>query len=497
MTGGQRSIYEWLRWGLYALAVALSVSVWFIAVRAPLWLDETISVWQINAGFHGILIRQGGLSFPAYSYILWLFTVVLGKSEIALRIPEILAMLAAVYLLYLAARELFDRDVAIIAAVVFCLHPVVVFAAIDVRPYAFGALAINAAILCLVRLRHNSSNWLPALFGLSAAFIVYFHFLFAVILPALVIGFFAIKVGDRKILWRQAGVALAVFALAFVPVIPGLYYMFHTRGEHPYSVAPGWLELLLTLAPGWLALVLFGILLALAALPRTDSQGHLAAWRTWFCLSLALVPILILFAVSVATPMHVFVPRYRLIAVPGIALSWGLVANRIGSRALSMAFLVAIVAVGVYQHVSAPASKRHSYTWKYALEAVDKNAAADGAPVLVCSDLPESNYVAMPPGSAKDSTYFAPLVYYRVSVPVVPLPRALNEQARRTASEFLQDAARRRQRFLAVAFTPSYNTLDWIAERARDTHEVHNLGVFDGVKILEFTPRIQQAPATR
>src|SRR5271165_1178150 len=201
-------------YAIYGGALAVSISVWFIAIRAPLWLDETISVWQINAGFSGVPSRLGGLSFPAYSYILWFSTLILGKGEIALRIPEILAMLGAVYLLYLAARELFDRDVAIIAAVVFCLHPVVIFASIDVRPYAFGALAINAAILCLVHLRHNNSNWLAALFGVSAACIVYFHFLFAVILPALAISFFVVKSGDRKALWRQSGVALAAFALA-------------------------------------------------------------------------------------------------------------------------------------------------------------------------------------------------------------------------------------------------------------------------------------------
>ena len=76
------------------------------------------------------------------------------------------------YLLYCAARELFDRDVAIIAAIVFCLHPIIIFASIDVRPYAFAALAINASILALVHLRHNNSNWLAALFGLLAACIV-------------------------------------------------------------------------------------------------------------------------------------------------------------------------------------------------------------------------------------------------------------------------------------------------------------------------------------
>ena len=116
--------------------------------------------------------RQVWPDAPTYSCLLWLWTKVMGMGEIMLRISSVLPMLGAVYLLYRAARELFERDVALIAAIVFCLHPIIIFAAIDVRPYAFAALAINASILALVHLRHNNSNWLAALFGLSAACIV-------------------------------------------------------------------------------------------------------------------------------------------------------------------------------------------------------------------------------------------------------------------------------------------------------------------------------------
>ena len=109
---------------------------------------------------------------PAYSCLLWLSTKAMGRREIALRISSLLPMLGAACLLYSSARELFDRDVALIAAIVFCLHPIITFASIDIRPYAFAALAINSSILAPLHLRHSSSNWLAALFGLSAACIV-------------------------------------------------------------------------------------------------------------------------------------------------------------------------------------------------------------------------------------------------------------------------------------------------------------------------------------
>jgi len=141
---GRSSAFNQMLWAGYTLAIAVSISPWFLAIRAPLWLDETGSYWPISAGFSQIWPRTfSSMSFIAYSYILWFWTKLFGNSEIALRALSVLAMLGAVYLLYLAARELFERDIAFIAAVIFCLHQIVVFASIDVRPYAFAALATN------------------------------------------------------------------------------------------------------------------------------------------------------------------------------------------------------------------------------------------------------------------------------------------------------------------------------------------------------------------
>jgi hypothetical protein len=46
-----------------------------------------------------------------------------------------------------------------------------------------------------------------------------------------------------------------------------------------------------------------------------------------------------------------------------------------------------------------------------------------------------------------------------------------------------------------MAFAQSYGTLDWLAKTAAGTHDVHELGQFDGVKVLEFKPRPQTAPS--
>jgi hypothetical protein len=493
---GSRSIPARVLYTVYALALAASISVWFIAVRAPLWLDETGSYWQISAGFSGIWPRQfQALAFPAYSYILWLSTKIMGTSEIALRIPSILAMLGAVYLLYLAARKLFERDIAFIATIIFCLHPIVIFAAIDVRPYAFAVLATNAAILILLCLRRNDSNWLAALFGLSAAWIVWFHLLFATILPVLVFCFFVIKIGNSKVLWRQFSVALAAFVLAFLPIVPNLQSLFHNAGTYVYEDAPNLIGLAWTFVPGWILAIFAMTALLAAGNTRCEKKIPLPAWRVLLCASLAFIPVLILYGVSVGTSIHCFVERHRLVAVPGIALCWALVLSRFRSRTLRLLFCVACVAATAYQYYSSPYSSQHKGTWKYALEYVEKNASADNAPVVFCSPFVETNPLTRPLEMAKDSLYFAPLSYYRLNVPVVPLPMALNGEAIQAGSQFLQEAARKHERFLALSERRSYKTLNWLAQNAATTHSVRELGVFDGNKVLEFVPRTQGVAA--
>ena len=471
----------------YPLLLAASVSVWFFAIRAPLWLDETSSYWEIAKGFWEIPARQG-ISFAAHAYILWAFSRVLGTGEIALRVPELLAMATAVYLLFLAAREMFDRDIAWITVVIFCLHPTVVFAAIDVRPYAFAALAITGAILCLIRLRHSQSMILAALFGASAACITYFQLLFSVILLPLLWCFIVLKIHDRKVAWRQLGIALAVFSLMLIPVISRFNLMFHVGRALVFEPPPAFGELAFTIAPLWL-LFTYAVFLVISAVTE---KGRKAAatldWRILLCLSLGLFPLLVLYILSVTTPLEVFVDRYRLVAVPGLALAWGMLVSVLHSRRLRLIFCVTLVSLTLFLYQHSPYSKQHGYTWKYALQFAEKNAAADGATVVLCSDFPQSDSLPMPQGDdVKDDAMFTPLSYYKISVPVVGLPRGLNDEAKQDGGRFLRSAAHRR--FLLLGYWPSSPVLEWMRENASATHEVRELATFDRVTILEFTPR--------
>jgi len=474
----------------YGVALLASLSIWFLAVRAPLWTDETLSYWQIAGGFKQIWGRSvEGNSFAAYAYILWLTKALFGVKEVILRVPSILAMIASVYVFYRCARELFDWDVSLIATLFFVLPRLIAFAAIDVRPYAFAVLMTNLTILAFLRWTKTHRTAYAALLGVAAAGIFYFQYLFGCILLALAVYYLLTSRTSLRADLPQIGITLGCFAVVILPVLPRLKYIYQTRTTHSFTKAPEWTALLQVLHPGKGQLfVLVGFVLLAVVARRLMTPDGEALRKLLLVASLALVPVLCLYVVSVTTPLHVFIPRYLLVAVPGIALCWGWLCSVVDSRPLRATFCFTFVALCLSQAYTSPAARLHNESWKESLAYADDNAAEDHAPLLMCSPFVEGDFQQMP-ADPRESMLYAPLSYYKVSARVVPLPGSLNDEAERAARQFLLKAAPEHQRFLVLAALPSLRVVDYVAYYSQSTHSPRVLATFDEIWVVEFTPR--------
>jgi uncharacterized membrane protein len=473
---------------LYLLSVLASISVWFFAYRSPLWLDETVSYWEISGGFMQIGSRTvSGLSFPAYSYILFFFRQLFGNREAVLRIPSVLAMLAAVFVLYRIAREFVDSDVAFIVCLFFCLHKNVVFAAIDVRPYSFAILATCLAIYALIRWLRDPDARLSVILGICCALILYFHYLYAVILPAFVLCHLATRAKSFRQDLRPISIVLLSFLLVLLPAIPRLHYIFLRRRTYSFAPAPHFKELLLAFIPSFAPLVLLAIVIVALVLNKFGLPDTNATHALLFALLLGAVPIAILYIISISTPMHVFIERYRLVGVMGIVLFWGFLLALVRSEALRLVFSLLFVPLTIFSSWRSPQFHQHGYSWKPALAYAQFTAAPDSAPLLICSDLPQSDFEPMP-AVASESVLFAPLSYYQVTVPVVPLPRGLTADAQRIGAAAIANNSLEHRRFLVLAFGPSYPVLRWLSDQAQGRFSARLLGTFEGVAVVEFRP---------
>jgi Dolichyl-phosphate-mannose-protein mannosyltransferase len=473
---------------LYVISLLASFSVWFFAYRAPLWLDETISYWEISGGLGQIWSRTvRGLSFPVYSYVLFFFRESFGNREVILRIPSVLAMLAAVFVLYLIAREFVDYDVSFIVCLLFCLHKNVAFAAIDVRPYSFAILAANLSIYALIRWLRNPDVRHSILLGVACGLILYFHYLYAVILPAFVLCHFVARFNPLRQDQRAIGIVLLSFLVVFLPLIPRLHYILIRRNTYSFAPPPAAKQFLLALIPSGVPFVLLVIVIVAIVLQKLRLPDAKIVYALLFAFILGVVPIAILYIVSVATPLHVFLERYRLVGVIGVVLFWGFLLALVRSEALRLVFALLFVPLAIFSSWRTPEFHAHGYSWKPALAYAQFNAGPDSAAVLICSDLSQSDFEPMP-AVASESILFAPLSYYKLTVPVVPLPRSLTPEAQRIGGAVLTDSQRNHVRFLVLAFGPSYPTVRWIYDRAQGRFASRVLGNFQGVGVVEFRP---------
>ena len=455
----------------YPVALVASLSIWFLAIRAPLWLDETLAYWQVSGGFGKVWSRSALMpSSIGYLYTLWVAKSILGSSEIALKIPSTLAMLGAVYFLFRAARDLFDLEFAFLSCIFFILEYNVVFAATDARPYAFALLATNIAIFAFVRWMARRQMREAILFGVAAAGILYFHYLFGAILPAFAIYYLVARRSAIKADLRQLAAVLATFTLIALPLVFRVASLYQSKVIHVVQELrhPG-LAALNTLAP-MQTLIGFGIAALGAALMRKIKFPGRESFPTiLLCPLLALVPAGVFFAVSAATPVHLVIPRYLTVTAPGSALTWALLTRQIDSRGLRQIFCVGLVAVTLFEAYSSPLSRHHELNFKQAHAFVNANVAKDegNVPVLVCSAFIESDHTTDLGNSNGENPLYSQVSYYPIRAPLVFLPMDLNDETIRVAGQTVLAAAQRRQRFIFVVPPSSYPTLQWLGNYAR------------------------------
>lgn len=478
---------------VYPAALAASISIWFLAIRAPLWLDETLAYWQVSGGFAKIWSRSALMpSSIGYLYTLWLAKSTLGSSEIALKIPSTLAVLGAVYFLFRAAREFYDQETAYLACIFFALTNNVIFAATDARPYAFALLASNIAIFAFVRWMMGRRMGRAILFGAAAAGVLYFHFLFGAILPVFAIYYLAARRGSIKEDWRQLAALVAAFTLCSLPLIYRIASLYQSKGTHvvPAAPHPVWTTLRI-LAPaqlliGFLIAVFLAALVRKIKLPRRENFP-----ASLFGVLLALVPAGVLVAVSATSTVHLVISRYLTVIACGSALMWALLTMHIDSPVLRKLFCVALVAATVIETYGSPLSRLHEANFKDAHAFINANVAKDKGevPILVCSAFVESDYQLTASDGSGENPLLSQMDYYPIDAPVTLLPMDLNDESIRIGSETVAAAAQRHQRFLVVASPLSYPTVEWLIKSTRDRFTPQLIAEFDkAIVIVEFRP---------
>ncbi|MBB2944305.1 mannosyltransferase [Actinoplanes lutulentus] len=326
------------------------------AGRPVLSWDEVTSaeVSQRSVGQILDLVQNIDAVFGFYYVFLHFWSDIAGTSEVALRLPSIVAMAGGVAVAAELGRRLFSPAVGLTTGLILCLIPNTSRYAAEARPYAFACFFSVLAMLLLVAAvrRGHAYRWVG--YGLSVALLGLSHLLALTTLVAHAALIAMVMWRRRR---RRRTLALTwggTVCVALLPVLPIAWL-----GAHQEDTQLHWVEPITFARIRAMPWEMFGsrelawMVIGLAVL---------ASWRPMRRLvpmaALVLGPMLTLAAVSaLVSPM--WVARYLLVVLAPLAMlaAVALVGRGERSRVIVVLLLLAFVALPGQHKVREPAAK--------------------------------------------------------------------------------------------------------------------------------------------
>lgn len=344
---------EWLSrknrvWLLIAIAVGFFVRVNALAAQS-LWNDEGASVALARTSLNAIVNAAARDIHPPLYYIFlhgWIQGA--GSSEFALRFLSVIAGVLVIALTFRIAREFFDQDVAVIAAVLSALNPFQVYYAQEARMYIwvtlFACLSVWAMIVMLNPAREISPPPLPRqmrtrmlallayiIVTLAALYTNYYAFTLVLFEN---LAFVAYLIWARRarrprlfhtiFLWIAAQVVIALaylpwllFARASITSWPGISEPI-ALWEMMWRIASAYITGADSLINWQGLLVLTYLIFFVGGLLPSRDLFRQSAWGIATCALWAIVPLAAMYFVSLARPAYN--PKFLLLATPGFLI---------------------------------------------------------------------------------------------------------------------------------------------------------------------------------
>lgn len=204
MGAGKKQKMIWL---ILLLAFVLRI----INLNQSLWLDEGTQATLSSESLQLILYERGVDFHPPLSYFLLHFWMMLGTSEVWLRLLSVIFGVATILIVYLLVKKIFNQQVALISALFLALAPYHIYYSQEIRMYSEATFFATVSIYFLIKLL-DEKNWRFKLgYILSTTFLIYTFYLgfFLIIAQAVYVFFqkrnklvnFLSLVGITGVLW--------------------------------------------------------------------------------------------------------------------------------------------------------------------------------------------------------------------------------------------------------------------------------------------------------
>jgi hypothetical protein len=142
------------RWLVLAVVAGCALRYFRLAMLRPLWCDEAyIAVSLLSRGWSTLFtpLEYGQVASFGFLAVSWLGLQILPAGEVALRLPSLVAGIAALVLFPWAIRPLATREVRLFATILLAVSIFPVRLASELKPYAIDLLFSVVILACAAR----------------------------------------------------------------------------------------------------------------------------------------------------------------------------------------------------------------------------------------------------------------------------------------------------------------------------------------------------------
>ena len=421
-----------------AAVLALCVArLWLMPLPSSFWVDEMVSAFVIHFGAaHPSLAVAPQVAESVYYWLPEAAEKLFGFSEVVYRIPSVIALGIALWLIALLAARLIHPRAGWFAVFACLALKGIDYEAADARPYALGISVAAAGLWFLVRWL-DASRWRDAfLFAVFAALLWRVHLAFWPFYAVFAM-YAAVRMWRKEtaVSLRQAASVAVLIAISLAPVAAAALKLARNAQAHVIADAPTLRMLPRTLKFLLLAQCGGGALLA-GWLFRWKRDARAPTLSTWaLILGWWLAHPLILFGYSILTGNSIFVDRYLSVALPGAALAATVAAGlslpeRWWRPAAAVLGVCVLAAVGDWKEVW-PA--HHNSNWRSAARTVNEWSDAS-IPVLLPSPFIEAKPPVWRPDYPLPGFLYSYLPVYKLSGKLYLLPFERSPEAERYAA---------------------------------------------------------------
>jgi hypothetical protein len=484
---------------LAAVLMACVLRLWIMPLESSFWVDEMGTSFVVRHGGADPSLQVAPQVPESIYYVLpEIATRLFGNSEFAYRLPSVLAMLLALWLIFRLAVRLIHPSAGWFVVFACLALGGFNYQAADARPYALGTCVFCLSMLFLLRWL-DAGRWGDALiFALAASLLLRVQ---PVYWTAYVV-FSAYTVmrllrRDTPVTWRSAVLVFCGLGISLVPVALEAAALLKGASAHVIVPLPSGRDLGNSLKLGLVVAVCAGAACiarwrrwpAVEELPARDSLTTIGLW--WLC------PPLCLFAFSWLSGASLFVERYMSIALPGTALAAAAVAAVFIPPAywkrLALVFgLGILVFLGHWNRLWPP---HHGSDWRLAAVAVREQHLGAGVPILAPSPFIEAQPPVWRPNYPVNTFLYSNLLVYRVSGRVYPFPFRYSSEAAEYASQLAKSTLPAAGCFVLYGSTRSIGFWrEWFEVRPEfAAWRIQDLGPFGDIDAIVFRKAMQTA----